>query len=197
MPGRHSAPVVAKVSLVALALAPATPVWSSVTRVDERLLAAIVARRPGWCRPAAALTELAAPMTVTVVTTACAGSALRRQAGGEVVSSTLAKAGLGILIRRILAEAVRRQRPPSSWWWAEPTGFSYPSRHTTWAALGYGAAADLLDLAGLPRPLARSLSVAAVTAVAGTRVLLAVHWPSDVAAAVVYSASWRRVTTTR
>jgi undecaprenyl-diphosphatase len=188
----HSASVAARVSLVALAFAPAAPGWSSVANLDERLLATIVARRRlMWRRPAAALTELAAPRTVTVVLAACAGGAYRRQVDRDAIASVLAKAGLGILIRRIVAEVVRRQRPPSAWWWAEPSGFSYPSRHTTWATLGYGAAADLFELAGVPRAATRGISFAAVTVVAGTRVLLAVHWPSDVAAAVAYSMSWR------
>jgi undecaprenyl-diphosphatase len=165
-----------------------------VTRIDERVLATIVRhRRQTWRRPASALTELAAPLAVTVAVVACAGGAYRRQASRAAIGSVLARAGFGILTRRVLAEAVRRQRPPSTWWWAEPSGFSYPSRHTTWAVLGYAAAADLLELAGVPRSIARTTSVAAITTVAATRVLLAVHWTSDVAAAILYGASWRRV----
>lgn len=191
---RPAPPAVAKLGLALVALAPTAPLWPSVARIDERLLATVVAhRRLAWRRSASALTDLAAPATVTVLTVACAGVAYRRHAQTRAIESVLARAAFGILTRRVLAEAVRRQRPPSSWWWAEPSGSSYPSRHTTWAALGYGAVADLLDLAGVPRPVARTVPLAAVTTVAATRVMLAVHWPSDVVAAVVYSTSWRRV----
>jgi membrane-associated phospholipid phosphatase len=96
------------------------------------------------------------------------------------------------LVRRVIAEAVRRQRPPESWWWATPNGYSYPSRHVVWAVLGYGAAADLLGAGGARREVIALLRAPAV-GVAATRVVLAVHWPSDVLAAAVFAASWRRL----
>jgi membrane-associated phospholipid phosphatase len=60
----------------------------------------------------------------------------------------------------------------------------------TWAVLGYCAAADLV---GDDRRAARGLATAVSTVVAGTRLVLAEHWPSDVLAAVALAQAMRRL----
>jgi membrane-associated phospholipid phosphatase len=180
----------AAATLAAVAAAPALDAHGLLRRADFAVLSAIVAHRPPGCtEPARRLTRLAEPPVVLpVVGAATVWATVRGRSPG-----TVATAACGIGVRRGLAEVIGRSRPPAAWWWDQPTGPSYPSRHVTWAALGYGATADLL--AGTtPATAARTGCLAVTAAVAVTRVLLGVHWPSDVAAGIAFAASWRALT---
>jgi undecaprenyl-diphosphatase len=184
-PSRAVAP--AGVALVAVA--PVLPGRRTVARLDRRLLAGVVARRPDGLRgPAVRLTALAEPAAVLPVCAVAAMRALGRGTPPREVVGPLVRAAAGIVLRRALAETVRRPRPPAGWWWHPPSGFSYPSRHVTWAALGFAVAADLCG-GGAYRAAADVVTAGVVA----TRVLLAVHWPSDVAAALLLAAAWRRL----
>jgi membrane-associated phospholipid phosphatase len=165
----------------AVASLPATPVRDLAQRVDRSLLAWVVGHRPtAWRLPARRLTALAKPSAVVPVLTASAAWATYTGVPVTRVARVLGVAGVGIAARRALEETVRRSRPPAEWWWQEPSGYSYPSKHVTWAVLGYGAAADLVGDGHLA---ARGLATGLSTVVAGTRLVLAEHWPSDVLAA--------------
>lgn len=180
--------------VTAVATAPITPVRSLVQRADDRLLAGVVAhRRTAWRRPARLLTVLGEPPIVVPV---WAGTAAWALAGGVPAARVLrsgASAAAGIALRRGLAEASHRSRPRRLWWWATPSGFSYPSRHVTWAVLGYGAVSDLMADRGRPER-GRVLLAGAASLTSVTRVVLALHWPSDVAAALALATAWRRLT---
>jgi undecaprenyl-diphosphatase len=183
-------------TLAIVACAPATPVWCVVTHVDNVVLAQVVRwRRAAWRRPAAVATELAAPAFVVAAVAATTAYARRRAVPATAIGEVVTVAGLGLAVRRALAEVVRRDRPAASLWWSEPSGFSYPSRHVTWAVLGFGAVADLLAAAGTRQRVVRTTRAAPGAVVAATRVLLAVHWPSDVAAAVGFSVAYRDLAT--
>jgi membrane-associated phospholipid phosphatase len=185
-------------ALVAVALLPRTRVLDAVQRIDDRLLTAVVRhRRPGWRGPARAGTALAEPPAVLLLGAVAGVVALRRGAPLAALLRTSARAGAGIAARRILAEVIRRPRPEPAWWWAEPTGFSYPSRHVTWALLGFCGAADLFIAAGSNRRLPRTLAAAGTALISATRVVLALHWPSDVAAATAAAVAWRTLTDDR
>jgi undecaprenyl-diphosphatase len=99
-------------------------------------------------------------------------------------------AGQNALTRTIkeLADRVRPDLNPI----AETLGPSFPSGHSATAAAFYAAAALVLGR-GRPRP-ARALlaggAVAIGVAVAGSRVLLDVHWLSDVIAGVALGWAW-------
>lgn len=184
--------------LAAGALLPRTRVIDAVQDLDERLLTAVVARRrPGWRRPARLLTALAEPAPVVLLWSTAALWAWCRGVPAAVVLRAGTRAAAGIAARRALAEAVHRERPQRSWWWATPTGFSYPSRHVTWALLGFGAAADVLASAGADRRRIRTVVAGAITGVGATRLVLALHWPSDVAAAIAMGDAWRTLTSGR
>jgi membrane-associated phospholipid phosphatase len=177
--------------VAAVASLPATPLRAVAQRADRRALSWVVDhRRPAWRIPARRLTALAKPTTVVPVLAACAGWATFRGVPVRRVGHVLGVAGAGIAARRLLEETVRRSRPPSDWWWQQPSGYSYPSKHVTWAVLGYGAAADLV---GDGRPPARGLAIAVSAVVAGTRLVLAEHWPSDVCAAFGLALAMRRL----
>lgn len=84
------------------------------------------------------------------------------------------------LSRRLVADAVRRQRPDRRCWRSHASGFCYPSRHTTLATVGWGLAAGCLP-PRYARP-AKAVAVTVAVAVGLTRVPLGVHWPGDVLA---------------
>jgi membrane-associated phospholipid phosphatase len=98
--------------------------------------------------------------------------------------------GQNVLTRTIkeLADRVRPDLNPI----AETLGPSFPSGHTAAAAAFYAAAALVLGR-GRPR-VERALltggAVAITVAVAGSRVLLDVHWLSDVLAGVALGWAW-------
>ncbi|SQD94156.1 Phosphoesterase PA-phosphatase related [Parafrankia sp. Ea1.12] len=90
---------------------------------------------------------------------------------------------LGQLLRTSLAVIVGRARPPVAHWITYPSGFAFPSGHTTTSALVAAGLAAVL----YRRARRRSTRVAAV-AVPGiwaftvglSRIYLGVHWPTDV-----------------
>ncbi|OAA22287.1 undecaprenyl-diphosphatase [Frankia sp. EI5c] len=98
----------------------------------------------------------------------------------------------GQLLRTSLATVVGRARPPTAAWITHPSGFAFPSGHTTTSALvAAGLAAALYR-----RARRRSSRVAAVAvpgmwalAVGMSRIYLGVHWPTDVLAGWLLAAS--------
>jgi membrane-associated phospholipid phosphatase len=170
---------------------PATPLSDLAQRVDRSVLSWVVDHRPAaWRLPARRLTALAKPAVVLPVLSASAAWAAYTGVPLPRVARVLGVAGVGIAARRTLEETVRRSRPPQEWWWQQPSGYSYPSKHVTWAVLGYGAAADLIGDGRLP---VRGLATALATTVAGTRLVLAEHWPTDVLAAAASALAVRRL----
>ena len=98
--------------------------------------------------------------------------------------------GQNVLTRTIkdLADRVRPDLNPI----AETLGPSFPSGHSATAAAFYAAAALVLGR-GRPRverALLAGAAVAITVAVAGSRVLLDVHWLSDVVAGVALGWAW-------
>lgn len=182
----------AAVTIAAVAVLPRTRLLEPVQAADERLLAALVAHRhPGWRRPARWLTAVAEPPAVTLAWSAAALWHLHHDVPASILLRSGVPAAAGIAARRVLAEAIRRPRPPAAWWWAEPSGFSYPSRHVTWALLGLGSAVDLALAPGRHAARVPGSVLAVTIVVATTRLVLALHWPSDVAAAVAFGTAWR------
>lgn len=164
-------------------------------RCEERVLAAAARSIPDSIMPAArVLTELGGVREVwSSVLGAAVLAAIRRRslpAFLAPVGTLAAVAGL----RRLIAELLGRSRPPRRYWHADWSGPSFPSRHTTLATLGAGLVVD--TMAG-SRP--RCGPVFLVGGVVGvSRIVLGVHWPSDVLAgwafgwfALVLSRRWR------
>ena len=102
----------------------------------------------------------------------------------------LVVAGNG-MITTTVKELADRARPPLNPI-AETLGPSFPSGHSSWSAAFFAATA-LLAARGRSRR-ARALIVGACTAaaasIAATRVLLGVHWLSDVIAGLALGSAW-------
>ncbi len=158
-----------------------------MTSLDEALTGLVIQRRsPTAIRAAHAVSALAEPkaamvplVTVTVITAQRHGW----QAAWEPCATVLA----GMAIRRRLSGLVARPRPPAANWLIEPEGFSLPSKHTALAALTAGACVTAL---GGERLSCDAAVVAAAAGVGASRVVLGVHWPTDVLAGWLFAAGW-------
>jgi membrane-associated phospholipid phosphatase len=153
---------------------------------------------PGTVRLFLVLTQLGS--TVVVVTEAVLlGLADVRRRGRWSAMAFMLMVVLGQnLISNGVKLLVQRDRPP-----VRPplspagTGFSYPSGHTTAAAATYAAIALLLGRGGRwPVRIRLGVAAAAVTvAVAVSRVLLGVHWLTDVLGGAALGLAWFAVCT--
>ena len=138
-----------------------------------------------------AVTQLGATMTITALAIVLCIVEYRRLPSRTMPVYLLVVVLGQLLIVNLIKVAVARARPD-----IDPlaafTGASFPSGHTTAAASFYAAVALLL---GRGRPLrARSIlagaAVGIAVAVAASRVLLGVHWFSDVLAGLALGWSW-------
>jgi undecaprenyl-diphosphatase len=156
-------------------------------RVDrlDLLLSQSLAHKPSksQLRVLRAMTELGGPVVVTSTGTGLIVWLLsrgRRRDALRVWSTVFA----GSLARYLLHLVVARPRPKGPH--IHVTGNAFPSGHTTAAALLYGQIARLAGGGAWWIPAAL-----AVSAVGTSRVLLRVHWLTDVIAGVAFAAGWR------
>ncbi|GLY40389.1 hypothetical protein Amsp01_064120 [Amycolatopsis sp. NBRC 101858] len=99
---------------------------------------------------------------------------------------------LGVLTRYAISELIARPRPPASDWAVDAGGLSFPSGHTSDAALAAGLIAWLVvrRFARAPRWLVWLIAVAYALTIAWTRVYLGVHWPTDVLGSLAFVTTW-------
>ncbi|MFD2474791.1 phosphatase PAP2 family protein [Amycolatopsis silviterrae] len=116
------------------------------------------------------------PMVWTVVGASCLARADRWAPHLLTLATATA-------VRRVTAELISRQRPPERLWRASWSGPSFPSRHTALGTLGLALAAGNV----LPRPAA--VTVAGAAAIGLSRIVLGVHWPSDVLGGWLFAAA--------
>jgi undecaprenyl-diphosphatase len=138
-----------------------------------------------------AITQLGAtPTTVVVGSITGVITAVRLRRFSPLLFVALAIGGSAAIVNLIKA-LVGRARPTEF----VLTGFSgksFPSGHSAAAAVCYGTVALLLTLRWSPqhRAAAYGAAVAVAVAVACSRVLLGVHWVSDVVAGLAIGWSW-------
>jgi undecaprenyl-diphosphatase len=186
MPPRRCSPTTAAVPLGAVGvLALLAQPGQVLTQADTWLCDRVLRRRRpvviGLARAVSLLGEpkVAYPVIATAAALAQAKPALIAKIGLTVFGATVARAGL--------CRVLHRPRPPDAGWRTRPDGASFPSRHTTLAALAAGAAWRLVG--GSHRSLLPA--IVPVTAVVGaSRVYLGVHWPTDVVAGGLFAHGW-------
>ncbi|WP_392842267.1 phosphatase PAP2 family protein [Streptomyces sp. LN500] len=161
-------------------------------------------------RPAALVTEArvvtatgtgAFPYTAAVAAGLTAGRDMRHRLA--YAAGALAFLLLGQALRLGLMESIGRPRPAVGDWATHASGFAFPSGHATTSALMAGLlVAAIGHRAWLRRARAatsgRSIGTAAVAVLLGcwaaavgmSRVLLGVHWVTDVVAGWLFAAVW-------
>jgi membrane-associated phospholipid phosphatase len=137
------------------------------------------------------VTTLGEPTVVVLLAAALAAVETVRTRSRWVVPFVLVVvAGTGILTTTVkhLVDRVRPTLNPM----AETLGPSFPSGHSSWSIAFFAAAAILLSRGRDRRARALIAGVAAglTVMVAGSRVLLAVHWLSDVIGGLALGAAW-------
>jgi len=137
------------------------------------------------------ITHLGEPTVVVVLAALLAvAETLRTRSRWVVPFVLVVVAGNGILTTTVkhLADRVRPAVNPV----AETLGPSFPSGHSSWSAAFFAAAALLLSRGRGRRERAAIAGIAAGLAVtvAGSRVLLSVHWLSDVIAGLALGTAW-------
>jgi membrane-associated phospholipid phosphatase len=137
------------------------------------------------------ITWLGATVTVLAVTVALGTLEFLRRRRLAVLGFLLTVVLGQNLIANTVKELVDRERPPVPHL-ASSSGFSFPSGHTAAAAATWAAVALVL---GRGRPLAVKAWLAAgaavlTVAVASSRVLLGVHWLTDVIGGAALGFGW-------
>jgi len=175
--------------------------WGPLVRTDTAIVTAahgFLVAHPGLVGPVRVVTDLGSPVAVDIVAgLAAVVFALRRRwlALVAVATARLGELGSDTLLKHL----VGRPRPSPEPVLATATGFSHPSGH----AGGTAAVACVLALLALgvhgpggARPgrwqrwLVAVTTAVVVVAVAGSRVLLGVHYPSDVVGGALLGAAW-------
>jgi undecaprenyl-diphosphatase len=146
---------------------------------------------PAWTRLFGLLTWLGATNIVVAISVLLGGLEwLRRRRLAVLAFMVMVAAGQNLIANTVKA-LVERERPPVPHL-AASSGFSFPSGHTAAAAATWAAVALVLGR-GRPLPVKAWLSAAAASValvVAASRVLLGVHWLTDVVGGAALGFGW-------
>ncbi|HET6816491.1 MAG TPA: phosphatase PAP2 family protein [Mycobacteriales bacterium] len=130
------------------------------------------------------LTHLGDPVVVTVLTVALALLLWWRgdRRGAVFVAATRL---LAVVVSSVVKALVRRHRPVLAHPLAHAHGYSFPSGHALGSAALWASVAFVAAARGLSRGRAVALAVTVPVVVAATRVLLGVHYVTDVIGGLV------------
>ena len=162
--------------------------------VDDSIEAdahAAVLASPGLLEVARGATLLGGGVVRTLVTALVVLVLLARRRARLAVFLAVAVVG-GAVLNKVLKALVHRMRPALPDPVAMAAGASFPSGHTMGSTVLVGALLVIVTPA-LPRPAAAALTAAGaffVAAVAASRVLLGVHYVTDVTGGILFGALW-------
>ncbi len=178
--------------LVFVLLASALTRGSPLIRFDQTISDALRAIVAPWALQVfAALTHLADPATLTVLCVVGMLVLVAVRQRGLALAWLLAIAGNGLL-NQSLKRLIGRARPLDPVGDLQVQGFSFPSGHSSGALVAYGMLA-YLALRLLPKTWHLPVLVVALSvafAVGISRVVLRVHFVSDVAAGFASGSAW-------
>jgi membrane-associated phospholipid phosphatase len=168
---------------------------STVTAADRRVTTAVFAHRGELLVSVMKLVTWCGSWIALVVTGVLLGLLvlLRRLHPAFLVLAAVAWAGEagGTTLAK---HVVRRDRPPEHFWAVDVHGWSWPSGHTAVAVIVFAVLAATVVSVLAPSPGLRVLTCVVagllIIAVACSRVVLGVHWTSDVLASLVFVSLW-------
>lgn len=169
-----------------LALGPALTAW------DEGLLERIaLLRTPGLTGVMGVLSAVGEG-TIAVPAALLLAWVLFRRGDRLMARAYLLTCASGWALNVLLKLAFRRPRPSVLAHLDVAGGYSYPSGHAMLAPLVFGLGGVLLArrLAPAPRLLLVGAGIGLSVAIALSRIYLAVHYPSDVAGALLAGTGW-------
>ncbi|MBV9098895.1 MAG: phosphatase PAP2 family protein [Frankiaceae bacterium] len=187
---RRRALVAGLVALLLLPLAIAVRVgWHPIAgpdRTADDRAHELVRSNAGLLSAARGVTHLGDPLVVTVLAVVAAIVCWLLGRRRDAVYVAAVRVG-AVVLGFVLKEAVARTRPSLPQPVAHASGYSFPSGHALGAAALYTSLAVVAAgvLGRRWRPALVALAVVVPLAVATTRVLLGVHFPSDVIAGLV------------
>ncbi|MFD8568823.1 phosphatase PAP2 family protein [Streptomyces sp. NPDC059639] len=160
---------------------------------DDQLLAWSLGHRPDeWLALARGVTATGTgvvPYALVVLAGIFVGHTARHRLAAALLGLVCLMAGQALRYGVMLL--VHRPRPPRADWATHASGWSFPSGHTTTAAL---TACILVVAVQLRAPRGRTLLTAVIAvwglAVGLTRAELAVHWSTDVLGGWLFAAGW-------
>jgi undecaprenyl-diphosphatase len=161
--------------------------WQVTNHVDRALLDTLAAPHGSWAAETAvgvtALGDTVPVLTILVVAGVLAP--VRWGGGWRLLLLPWASAAVAFLCASVIKDVMARARPPESGWASPARGFAFPSGHTATSTAGYLVLALLVSgLTPMARHrrhvLAGGLAIALL--VGASRVVLGVHWPTDVIA---------------
>jgi membrane-associated phospholipid phosphatase len=171
--------------------------WTALDQMDINVEAAardLVLENPPLLAAALLVTHAGDALTANLIIGVGAVILLLARRPDAALVLVLARVGAGVSVT-VVKWMLERARPVWDTPLAVASGYSFPSGHSANAAAVYGTLA-LLAWAFLPHParVARVVAVAAAAlltvSVASSRVLIGVHYTSDVLAGVMLGLTW-------
>jgi membrane-associated phospholipid phosphatase len=160
---------------------------------DEDLLSWSVAHRPDMALAVARGVTATGTGVVPYVLVVLAGLLTCRTAGRRLLAAALAAACLaaGQGLRYGVMTLIARPRPVRGDWAGHASGWSFPSGHTTTAAVTAGLVILAITVRAPHGRTALCLAVGCWGALVGlTRVYLGVHWFTDVVGGWLFAVGW-------
>lgn len=166
-----------------------------IGQFDVRLTETLARELPrSALRVFGAVTHVGDPMVLTLLVVAVGVLLLARRHTALALGWVVACAGAGLL-NRVLKHIFERVRPLHEHGFAQADGYSFPSGHTSGSVVVYGMLAYVCLRLLPPRwHLPGALLAATLAFSTGwSRVILQVHWASDVVAGFAFGVAWLTV----